>query len=756
MQTAANTYLATVITNPSSPPLDRSLSSSSSAAPADLVGNLKSALGYTKNDLRDEIIPGLSEQSYNLSLEWEFGYIDGRNGGINKPGTQNTRFPIPVHVSNGDVLTKLQNCTILAYYYDAEGNYLSYGGITFTNNKYTFTQDVWVRFTFAYSPKAVISDVNDANDYISLLHYAGYNRIDNIENCLYEPVFIKKETVTAKISNDFLPVQFTNGKSYSIHFKSSKKLNQTSFYLQIYDSPSTSGTLLKNFGNVWGTQDTSEWLEYNFTSDSNYNGYLRIGYAMDSIPSNTTYVCKVYDLENMGYYDLDAFKNNISENSTKISNIETEDERFNQSLLKPTYSKIELVQQSIAPLTYPVSIVSGHRYRAYFKSSVALNQETFYLQIWQNDMSTVDNVLKNFGNVWGTQDTSNGLVYEFTAENNYNDHAYFRFGYNAPNYPDNCTIVQNLYDLTVHELYQIQELDERIDELEQEQESIASYWKNKKIVWFGTSIPAGVVNAGDEGGNGAYPTRIGQIFNATVYNEAVGSSCVRIGMHGSETQDDPYGYTGMPASCCLYSMSMTVAEKQAIINDWDTWKTKFQNVGTFDPTTEPDKSYNCSYERKLNKYLTGGSVGHVDLYVFDHGYNDAGNLNGSNYSDLKVVPNNLYDRTYFIGAMNFLIDLIKKDDFRASIVIISHYNDEGAFADLIDAQSYIANKWNIPFVNISNKIGFTTAMSVTIDGTTKTMRNWWMPDGLHPASDTSGKALQHYAEVLAPLLEQVR
>ena len=40
---AVNAYLQGVITNPSSPPLDRTLSSSSGAAPADMVGDLKSA-----------------------------------------------------------------------------------------------------------------------------------------------------------------------------------------------------------------------------------------------------------------------------------------------------------------------------------------------------------------------------------------------------------------------------------------------------------------------------------------------------------------------------------------------------------------------------------------------------------------------------------------------------------------------------------------------------------------------------------------
>lgn len=287
-------------------------------------------------------------------------------------------------------------------------------------------------------------------------------------------------------------------------------------------------------------------------------------------------------------------------------------------------------------------------------------------------------------------------------------------------------------------------------------ESKISGWAGKKIVWFGTSIPAGVVNAGDAGGNGAYPTRIGEMLGATVYNEAVGSSAARMGNHVNATESDPNGYAGVPATCCLLSLSGTVAEKTAILEDWDTWNEIFTiGVDQID-TSDPDKYLNCSYERKLDKYLTGGSVGPVDMYVFDHGYNDAGNNNGVNYADTKVVPTNALDRTYFIGAMNFLIDRIKQDNYRASIVIISHYNDEGQYADLIEAQQFIADKWNIPFINISNRMGFSTARSVTINGTTKTMKDWWLPDTIHPSSDTSGKALQHYAEVLAPLLELVR
>lgn len=288
-----------------------------------------------------------------------------------------------------------------------------------------------------------------------------------------------------------------------------------------------------------------------------------------------------------------------------------------------------------------------------------------------------------------------------------------------------------------------------------------SYWTDKKIVWFGTSIPAGVVNAGESGGNGSYPVRIGEMLGATVYNESVGSSAVRIGMHDAITNDDINGYSGCPATCCLFSLSGTVDEKKEIISNWSTWKNKFSiGVETIDSIIsrgeEQERIYDRSYEVKLSKYLSGGSIGQCDLYVIDHGYNDAGNKNGVDYSDLTKVPSDSFDRTYFIGAMNYIINKIKTDNFRASICIVSHYNDEGVFSNLVEAQRYVADYWNIPFIEIYDKIGFSTSSKITISGVTKTVKDWWLPDGIHPSSDTTGKALKHYAEVLYPLLRDVR
>lgn len=308
----------------------------------------------------------------------------------------------------------------------------------------------------------------------------------------------------------------------------------------------------------------------------------------------------------------------------------------------------------------------------------------------------------------------------------------------------------------ITKLYNYKRLDKIEDDLGKN-----NYWEGKKIVWFGTSIPAGVVHAGDDNGVNSYPIQVGDMLGAKVYNESAGSSAIRIGHHSFISNDDPNGYSGTPATCCLFSLSGTVEEKRDIVSNWSLWKNKFKyGVDEIDNIINSgavqSRILDRSYEVKLLKYLDGGEVGACDLYVIDHGYNDAGNKNGVDYSDLTEVPSDSLDRTYFIGAMNYIINKIKTDNFRASICIVSHYNDEGIFKNLVEAQRYVADYWNIPFIEIFNKMGFSTSAKITINGITKTMKDLWLTDGIHPSSDTTGAALKHYANVLYPLIRDIR
>lgn len=83
--TAVDAYLTENFTNPSNPPLDRTLLSSSSAAPADLVGDLKSAFDDLDNKLYEEIE---YYQKINLSSTEEFSVTEyaNRNGNVGDTG----------------------------------------------------------------------------------------------------------------------------------------------------------------------------------------------------------------------------------------------------------------------------------------------------------------------------------------------------------------------------------------------------------------------------------------------------------------------------------------------------------------------------------------------------------------------------------------------------------------------------------------------------------------------------------------------
>lgn len=289
-----------------------------------------------------------------------------------------------------------------------------------------------------------------------------------------------------------------------------------------------------------------------------------------------------------------------------------------------------------------------------------------------------------------------------------------------------------------------------------------SYWYGKKIVWFGTSIPAGVVNAGASGGNGAYPTRIGQQLGATVYNEAIGSSRVRGGNYHAISADDPMGWGGCEAIGVMLSMSLSRAEKQAIIDAWDSkWKDIMLEPNTYDPDNVAGY-LNSSWDTILTKYLTGGSVGQCDLYVFDHGYNDGVITYG--FSDLAEIPVQENDRTYWWGAMNFLIGKILADNPKAKILIIGHYNyssdpfNRGANWEgkyVCDAQKAYAESWGLSCIETWKLLGL-TMNTIDVNGTATPVIYARYPDHLHPASDTTCNELKRYADALEPYINMAR
>ena len=254
-------------------------------------------------------------------------------------------------------------------------------------------------------------------------------------------------------------------------------------------------------------------------------------------------------------------------------------------------------------------------------------------------------------------------------------------------------------------------------------------WFGKNIWWCGTSIPAaGYWNIHNKE---SYPLLVGELLNANVVNEAVGSSIA-----ASYTLDKNYD---------VYSrcMGQTVAKKIALFED--TWRidsdTKTvsdgnRTLGLYNipiVSTYQEAIFQLylllhhSYEIKLVSYLieddtehlnyikeklgayyniiasdlswalsSFGKSSHIDLFVIDHSNNDS-SWDEKNYDS--------FDMKNAMGAINSYIHIIYKYNPKARIVILSNYNNENApLAN--PTLKKIAEYWQIPFFDIYKKLPF--------------------------------------------------
>ena len=296
--------------------------------------------------------------------------------------------------------------------------------------------------------------------------------------------------------------------------------------------------------------------------------------------------------------------------------------------------------------------------------------------------------------------------------------------------------------------YIIDEIIEKIEELENTEQG-SKYWVGKSILWLGTSIPEG--GAIIDGKWNTYPGLIADELGTTMYNRAKGSSMMRAGDHSRVTQEDPFGWTGRHYSLPAYSLSMTIDEKQDFIDNYDYWKT--QITGAPESLTDSEKAtiLSCSYENRLLPYLSNGEHP-VDLFVFDHGYNDAFNNPGAAKEDLQDMlaePEDPTDRTYFLGALRYLINIILEDNPKARIVFIGHYESD-RYTAVYKAQEKAHEIWGYPLFRTWEYMGFSQN---EING--ETLTHVWCPDDIHPHSG-GAETLIHYANIVYPFIRDTR
>ena len=235
-----------------------------------------------------------------------------------------------------------------------------------------------------------------------------------------------------------------------------------------------------------------------------------------------------------------------------------------------------------------------------------------------------------------------------------------------------------------------------------------NYWKDKKIVWLGTSIPAGsktVVTVNNITVENNYPKMLANLLGCTVYNEAIGGSPVsfgnptKIGVHDAR---DIMGVQGKNWFSTISALGMNLIEKEHIITN----KAYYQSILTSPEGQTDQQIRDYSFENVLvKKYLTASAtVARPDLFILDHGFNDLGN-----YLPTTQISNYVAnERMRFWGGMNYLIRKILEDNPNAKIIIVTHYSNSGVqtlpIADLIKTQQDLGTFWNIPVINIHEKL----------------------------------------------------
>ena len=255
--------------------------------------------------------------------------------------------------------------------------------------------------------------------------------------------------------------------------------------------------------------------------------------------------------------------------------------------------------------------------------------------------------------------------------------------------------------------------------------------KDYKIVWYGTSIPAG-----------GYPLIVGTLLGCTVYNEAVGESLVRLGWgknciaEGDEidiwgcssTDTGSFNPMSNTITALAKSMSASKAEKRYLLDNL----THFENItgSTLNREVQTDEVImGYSYEEKLLKYIDSSREDYtpVDLIVFDHGHNDL-NPDGDPKWDTYDIANR--DKANYWGAMNFLMDIIRKYNPHQNICQISHYQGNVDYsANFYKAQQQFAEHWGIPFMELYKLTQMSTSEQVRTSGYWGYTDGVWHNDG---------------------------
>lgn len=228
-------------------------------------------------------------------------------------------------------------------------------------------------------------------------------------------------------------------------------------------------------------------------------------------------------------------------------------------------------------------------------------------------------------------------------------------------------------------------------------------WRNKNVLWLGTSIPTG----------GGYPENVSKNMWANLNKQSGNGGRARaFKSDGSWFAQSNFGFQFTLSKADINTRYGAMLGKTVRANDYLVEDAN----GVVLTQAMLDALTSSNYEARLLPHIPS-----TDLFMIDFGINDRNgqlpNISAAfkTCEELEALGK-LYDRSEYVGGMNFLIKQIIDAKQAASmnnfqIVIVSHYTRSERHTgtnNVVKAQENIAKYWGIPFINLADNAGVNT------------------------------------------------
>lgn len=268
--------------------------------------------------------------------------------------------------------------------------------------------------------------------------------------------------------------------------------------------------------------------------------------------------------------------------------------------------------------------------------------------------------------------------------------------------------------------------------------------EGKRVLWLGTSIPAGCT----------YPKNACANLGMTCLNHSIGESFL-----AERTFTVPERHSG-------FSLSMSMAEK-------DSAYRHLVEEGIIDKHTLDVWKF-TSYDNRMIPFLKD-----VDIVIIDHGYNDSFTIN--NESEMDCLDWDSEDKKTFVGAFNFIYRKIRETNPNIIIAIGGYFQNTCTFSYTVTGKhvgqmlTAIAEHYNLPLLDVWNYTGIEDGHipdskhyfdelnarygtefhnQFPDENGNVTYFQKFCPDGVHPFSDPTGESNKRLDDIFTKLLAE--